>query len=154
MVARVPATCKGAGIGIAQFVHSKAPGRASPPRQEAAFRDGGREATMDLLKRIAGEGPSVDEVREALRAVVDPELGVNIVDLGLVYGVDIAEGKVRIRLTLTAPACPMGEMIVAEVRREVQLTVAGVKEVAVDLVWDPPWAPTMMSEEARLTLGM
>lgn len=109
---------------------------------------------MDLLKRIAGEGPSVDEVREALRAVVDPELGVNIVDLGLVYGVDIAEGKVRIRLTLTAPACPMGEMIVAEVRREVQLSVAGVKEVAVDLVWDPPWAPTMMSEEARLTLGM
>jgi FeS assembly SUF system protein len=99
-----------------------------------------------------------EELREpivgALRKVYDPEIPVNIYDLGLVYGIDIAaNGNCHIDMTLTAPACPVAGMMPGMVRDAVA-QVEGVGEVEVDLVWDPPWSQDKMSEEAMLQLGM
>ena len=94
-----------------------------------------------------------DEIREALRTVIDPEIGVNVVDLGLVYGVEIRDGDVRVTLTMTTAACPLGEALCDEATRAIRARVAGVKSVSVDLVWDPPWQPSMMSAAARERLG-
>ncbi len=90
----------------------------------------------------------------ALRTVFDPEIPVNIYDLGLVYGLDVAaDGAVAIRMTLTAPACPVAGVLPGLVESAVR-PVAGVTSVNVELVWDPPWSKERMSEEARLQLGM
>ena len=91
----------------------------------------------------------------ALRTVYDPELPVNIFDLGLVYTLDVddAAGKVQICMTLTAPGCPVAQTFPAIVRAAVE-AVEGVNEARVDLVWDPPWSKDRMSEAARLDLGM
>jgi FeS assembly SUF system protein len=95
-----------------------------------------------------------DNVVGALRTVYDPEIPVNIYDLGLVYEIDVKpEGRVDIRMTLTAPACPVaGEMPGVVEDRVMQ--VPGVSEVRVDLVWDPPWDRAMLSDEAKLQLGL
>ena len=91
----------------------------------------------------------------ALRTVYDPELPVNIYDLGLVYRLDVDEaaGKVQIRMTLTAPGCPVAQTFPATVEDAVE-AVQGVNEARVELVWDPPWSRDRMSEAARLDLGM
>ncbi|NBC47486.1 MAG: SUF system Fe-S cluster assembly protein [Gammaproteobacteria bacterium] len=90
----------------------------------------------------------------ALRNVHDPEIPVNIYDLGLIYRIDIADnGDVDVDMTLTAPACPVAGMMPVMVKDAVK-TVDGVGEVEVELVWDPPWSPETMSDEAKLTLGM
>lgn len=90
----------------------------------------------------------------ALRGVYDPEIPVNIYDLGLIYGIDCGEdGHVRIRMTLTAPACPVAGAIPQWVEEAV-LRVPGVKTVTAELVWDPPWTQERMSDEARLALGL
>lgn len=90
----------------------------------------------------------------ALRNVHDPEIPVNIYDLGLIYRIDIADnGDVEVDMTLTAPACPVAGMMPVMVKDAVK-TVDGVGEVEVELVWDPPWSPETMSDEAKLTLGM
>ncbi|HET9645480.1 MAG TPA: SUF system Fe-S cluster assembly protein [Burkholderiaceae bacterium] len=91
----------------------------------------------------------------ALRTVYDPELPVNIYDLGLIYGLDVdaAAGKVQIRMTLTAPGCPVAQSFPATVEDAVE-AVEGVNEARVELVWDPPWSRDRMSEAARLNLGM
>ncbi len=94
-----------------------------------------------------------DKLRDALRQVVDPEIGINIVDLGLVYGLERTDGGVRLDLTLTSPACPMGESIVAEAEFVLQESLPPGALVDVNLVWDPPWSPHRMSEQARSTLG-
>jgi len=90
----------------------------------------------------------------ALRAVYDPEIPVNIYDLGLVYelGVDDA-GSVAVKLTLTAPACPIADEIVREVHEKLRAT-ADVSHVVTELVWDPPWSPDRMSQAVRLELGL
>lgn len=91
-------------------------------------------------------------VIEELTKVMDPELMLNIVDLGLVYKVEVAEGKVAIEFTLTYPGCPAGESI----RRDVQTTIedfTGLSDVSVRIVWDPPWQPDFMTEEVRVSLG-
>jgi FeS assembly SUF system protein len=95
-----------------------------------------------------------DNVIAALRTVYDPEIPINIYDLGLVYEVDLKpEGRVDIRMTLTAPACPVaGEMPGVVEDRVMQ--VPDVSEVRVDLVWEPPWTRDMLSEEAKLQLGL
>ncbi len=91
----------------------------------------------------------------ALRTVYDPELPVNIYDLGLVYALDVDEaaGKVQIRMTLTAPGCPVAQTFPATVENAVG-AVQGVDEARVELVWDPPWSRDRMSEAARLDLGL
>jgi metal-sulfur cluster biosynthetic enzyme len=92
----------------------------------------------------------IDEatLRETLRQVVDPELDCNIVDLGLVYGIAIDGAKVTVSMTLTTPGCPMHESIAWGVQSAL-LTLDGVEEVEVQLVWDPPWTPARMSPYAR-----
>ncbi len=92
-------------------------------------------------------------VNEALRQVEDPELGCNIVDLGLVYGIQIEGGKVTVTMTLTTPGCPMHETIGYGVQQALQ-ELEPVQEAEVQIVWDPPWSPDMMTEEGRARIGM
>lgn len=101
------------------------------------------------------EGDLEARVIEALRTVYDPEIPVNIYDLGLVYALDVDEaaGRVAIRMTLTAPGCPVAQTFPATVEDAV-LSVAGVNDATVDLVWDPPWSQERISEAARLQLGL
>jgi metal-sulfur cluster biosynthetic enzyme len=96
-----------------------------------------------------------DVVRETLRTIVDPEIGINIVDLGLIYGIDIKEeGKVNVRMTLTSPACPLGAVIQAQVHQALT-KLPWVKEPSVELVWSPMWDPRKMaSEDAKMELGI
>lgn len=91
---------------------------------------------------------------EMLRTIYDPEIPVNIYDLGLVYGIDIdAERNVRIRMTLTAPNCPVAQSFPQAVQETV-MCVPGVKEAKVELVWEPPWTREQMTEAAKLQLGL
>jgi metal-sulfur cluster biosynthetic enzyme len=95
-----------------------------------------------------------DVVKENLRTVVDPELGVNIVDLGLIYGIEIKESDVDVKMTLTSPACPLGAVIQAQVHQALK-KLPWVKEVKVNLVWSPRWDPRLMaSEDAKMQLGI
>lgn len=94
-----------------------------------------------------------DKIEGVLRTVYDPEIPVNIMDLGLVYELNVSDdGKVKIVMTLTAPGCPVAGDIVAEVQQKTE-AVEGVTDVYVHLTFDPPWNREMMSEEARLELG-
>jgi metal-sulfur cluster biosynthetic enzyme len=94
-----------------------------------------------------------EAVRAALRAVNDPEAGMNIVDLGLVYAVEVAPDRVAVNLTMTTPACPLGDMILDDARRVLEALVAPGTTVELRLVWDPPWSPERMSEQARQHFG-
>jgi metal-sulfur cluster biosynthetic enzyme len=91
-------------------------------------------------------------VLATLRQVIDPELGCNIVDLGLIYSVTIDVGTVRVLMTLTTPGCPMHESIALGVQQAL-LQLDGVSDVEVDVVWDPPWHPSMMTEIGRAATG-
>ncbi|PSR34310.1 MAG: aromatic ring hydroxylase [Sulfobacillus benefaciens] len=94
-----------------------------------------------------------EDVLEVLKEVTDPEIGVNVVDLGLVYGVDIdPTGEVRVQMTLTAPGCPMHDTIARTAEMAIE-TLDGVKEAHVDIVWSPPWTPDMLTDEGRRLLG-
>jgi metal-sulfur cluster biosynthetic enzyme len=90
---------------------------------------------------------------EILREVIDPELGCNIVDLGLIYGLEIEGSKINVSLTLTTPGCPMHESIAWGVQSAL-LRLPGVEEVDVQLVWDPPWTPDRLTEAGRAQLGV
>jgi len=94
-----------------------------------------------------------EQVYEALQECYDPEIPVNIVDLGLVYDVEIDGGKVAVKMTLTAPGCGMGTMIAADAKQRI-IAVEGVEDASVDLVWDPPWNPSMIKDEAKQRLGI
>ena len=97
---------------------------------------------------------TAEDVREALHQVIDPELGIDVIDLGLVYGIEIDElGRAIITMTLTTPHCPVAESMPGEVELRVG-AVPGVRDAEVSLVWDPPWGPDKMTDEARLELGM
>jgi metal-sulfur cluster biosynthetic enzyme len=91
-------------------------------------------------------------VREALRWVMDPDLQINIVDLGLIYGVEVGSGGVKVLMTLTSPGCPYGDELVANVRDMVTM-LRGVRTVEIELVWEPAWNPMMMNEDLRAELG-
>lgn len=99
--------------------------------------------------------PTEEEIREVLKAVYDPEIGINVIDLGLIYGIEIEEGgKVKIRMTFTTPACPAGPMLRHQVAA-VTASLPGVEDVDVQVVWSPPWNPyTHCSEEAKMELGI
>ncbi len=95
-----------------------------------------------------------EQVLDALKEVYDPEIPVNIVDLGLIYGVEVSpEDKVKVTMTLTAPGCGMAHQIAMSAKQQV-LQVQGVKDAAVTVVWEPPWDPSRMSEAAKKKLGM
>ncbi|MCC8146085.1 MAG: iron-sulfur cluster assembly protein [Bacteroidales bacterium] len=94
-----------------------------------------------------------EEIVKILKTVYDPEIPVNIYDLGLIYGVEVREDNhVVITMTLTAPGCPAADFIMEDVRMKVE-SVSGVKDVEVELVFEPTWHPDLMSEEAKLELG-
>lgn len=99
--------------------------------------------------------PTVDEIREILQTVEDPELRMPITDLGLVYGVEIDDqGMVTVDMTLTSPACPIGPMLQGMIYHQVS-QMDGVEDVEVNLIWNPPWDPrTMASEEIKMALGI
>lgn len=97
--------------------------------------------------------PTEEAVRQALRSVIDPEVGMNVVDLGLVYGVEIAPGLVRVAMTMTTPACPMGSMIAENAREAICDIAPAAAEIDVQLVWDPPWSPALMSDHAKQHFG-
>lgn len=95
-----------------------------------------------------------EQIRAALRKVVDPEVGANIVDLGLIYRIEFdPPGKLLIEMTMTSPACPMGEMIVDDAYAELDRVLPVDCQPEIRLIWEPPWAPSMMSEKCRLSLG-
>ena len=101
----------------------------------------------------AAGGDLYDAVIAALKDIYDPEIPVNIYDLGLIYNVDVTDGHVDVTMTLTTPHCPVAESMPGEVELRVG-SVPGVGDCEVHLVWDPPWSPESMSDEARLELGM
>lgn len=92
-------------------------------------------------------------VRDALLQVIDPEVGENIVDLGLVYGIEISEDVVIVTFTMTSQACPMGEMLLDDIDATLTRLLPSELEINMNLVWEPPWSPDMMSAEAKLRLG-
>lgn len=95
-----------------------------------------------------------ERVVEALRTVHDPEIPVNIYELGLIYELDVdAEGRVEVKMTLTSPACPVAGSLPGEVESKIK-SVDGVQDAKVELTWDPPWSPEKMTEAARLQLGL
>jgi metal-sulfur cluster biosynthetic enzyme len=98
--------------------------------------------------------PTAEAIRKAIRAVKDPELNLNIIDIGLVYDVDVDEeaGDVRVQMTLTSPGCPAGAEIISDVKRVVG-DMEGVRSVEVDLVWEPYWTPEKMDPRVRTFLG-
>jgi len=118
---------------------------------------------VEVVERHVPEGPVTEEyvkdmAWELMTTCFDPEIPVDIVNLGLVYGCDVIplgdeRFRLEVRMTLTAPGCGMGTMIADEARSKL-LNIHGVEEVTVDLVWDPPWSREMMSESARLQLGL
>ena len=121
-----------------------------PNEQELHERDEGLPDT-----EATGNGAPVgleDQVMDALRQVNDPELGINIVDLGLVYDVRIEDGTVHIEYTLTTMGCPIGPLIEEQIRQMLE-PVEGVDDVEAEMTLSPPWTPDKMSEEAKAALG-
>jgi metal-sulfur cluster biosynthetic enzyme len=100
-----------------------------------------------------GDAPTPDQVREALKVVVDPELGINVVDLGLIYDIQVEDEVVKITYTLTTMGCPVGPLIEQQMQ-QILTTIPGVSNVESEMVFNPPWSPELMSEEARLAMGM
>ena len=96
--------------------------------------------------------PSVEAVEDALTNVIDPELGLDFVELGLVYGIEIDGGRVHVTYTLTTPACPIGPQVAAQIEEFVS-ELEGVEEVTSSMVFQPPWTPDRMSEDAKFALG-
>lgn len=144
---------------------------AKPPRarvSDAAEEETPRESferKRDYLEGFLKEKPKAtspvepggalyEAVVDALKDIYDPEIPVNIYDLGLIYGVEATEdGDVSVTMTLTTPHCPVAESMPGEVELRVG-SVPGVRDAEVNLVWDPPWGPDKMTDEARLELGM
>jgi len=96
---------------------------------------------------------SEELARNALRQVKDPELDLNIIDLGLVYGIDVEDGDVRVTMTLTSPGCPAGPMITNDAYRVLR-SLEGVKDVNIDIVWEPYWTPERIDPKVRALMGL
>ena len=96
--------------------------------------------------------PSETDVRDALSNVIDPELGLDFVELGLIYGVEITDGAVHVTFTLTTPGCPIGPQVTEQIEEFVG-EVDGVRNVRSEMVFTPPWSPERMSEDAKFALG-
>jgi metal-sulfur cluster biosynthetic enzyme len=122
-------------------------------RAMEAEHDAPQRAADSPVPDAGGGSPTQEAVLEALRNVYDPELGINIVDLGLVYEVEIRDGEVDITYSLTTMGCPIGPLI-EEQMQQFLAGVEGVREVRAEMVLRPPWSPEMMSEEAKAALGV
>lgn len=93
-------------------------------------------------------------VYDALREVIDPELGINVVDLGLIYGVEVGDGDVHITMTLTTPGCPMHASFKDDIEMTLWRVLPGLRHVSIDLVWQPPWTPDRITPEGLAELGL
>ena len=114
----------------------------------------GQTEGQPLIKPSTTDHPLYPQIVEACRTVYDPEIPVNVYDLGLIYGIDIdAEKNVRIDMTLTSPNCPSIESLPSEIQQKAE-SVDGVKTVKIELIWDPPFHTGLMSDEAKLQLGL
>lgn len=111
-----------------------------------------KEKETASTEKTSGQSPTEEVLRDALTHVVDPELHMNIIDLGLVYETRMNGNVAEVEMTLTSPGCPYGPYLLHLVNRAL-LAVDGVEDSRVEVVWDPPWSPEKMSEEARLELG-
>lgn len=107
----------------------------------------------DGAETLPSDPELADIVRNALRTVDDPEVGLNIVDLGLVYGIHATTERVRADITLTTPTCPLGETVAENARTAIAQALPEVTDLKVRLVWEPRWSPAMMSDDARKQLG-
>ncbi len=121
------------------------PGDAPPERD-----DGGGTDPLDTAS--ASDDAAAERVRQALRSVTDPELGINIVDLGLVYDIEVEEGSARVTMTLTSPGCPAGGQILSGAKLAAE-SVDGVDEATVSLVWKPFWTPEKIDPKVRAMMG-
>ena len=140
-----------------------APPRARVDDSEAAgdklsrkrdYLEGFLQQRPEEASATAPGGALYESVIDALKDIFDPEIPVNIYDLGLIYGVDVSnDADVMVVMTLTTPHCPVAESMPGEVELRVS-AVPGVRDAQVEIVWDPPWDPSKMSDEARLELGM
>ncbi|MHB8483873.1 MAG: metal-sulfur cluster assembly factor [Nitrospiria bacterium] len=99
------------------------------------------------------ETPLEEQIRSGLRRVIDPELGVNVIDLGLVYALKIQDDHLTVVMTMTSPACPLNAYLSESIRKTLVQSVPGIKSVEVEFVWSPPWGPEKMTDEARRLLG-
>lgn len=117
--------------------------------QEQEGVQGGEDADL-AIEELAQ--PTEEDVLDALSNVIDPELGLDFVELGLIYGVEVSEGHVEITFTLTTPACPIGPHV-TEQMEELVGEVEGVSSVDCQMVFSPPWSPERMSEDAKFALG-
>jgi FeS assembly SUF system protein len=133
-------------------VRPEAPADAEAPRQRD-YLDGFLSQKPEPLSGTEPGGALYEAVIDALKDIFDPEIPVNIYDLGLVYGLEFAEAHAIVTMTLTTPHCPVAESMPGEVEMRVS-AVPGVASAEVNLVWDPPWDPQKMSDEAKLELGM
>ena len=97
--------------------------------------------------------PDIETLRHALKRVVDPEIGANIVDLGLIYRLAYDNGQLEIDITMTSPACPMGDLIIDDIHTELGRLLPEGIEIKLSVVWEPPWQPSMMSAQCRDRLG-
>jgi metal-sulfur cluster biosynthetic enzyme len=97
--------------------------------------------------------PNDEQVWDALRTVIDPEIGINVVDLGLVYDIEVSGDQVRVAMTMTTQACPLHAYLTEAAETAIRQFAPDVGAVQVDMVWDPPWSPAMMSDEAKQQLG-
>ncbi len=92
-------------------------------------------------------------IYDALQTVIDPEIGENLIDLGLIYGIEVNNGVARVTFTMTSYACPMSEMVIEDIHDTVSKVLHGGEELELDLVWEPPWEPAMMNAQAKERLG-
>src|SRR5690606_36742295 len=130
-------------------VHAATIRSGVPPGFDAHQRDEARAALKCSMRKPMSE----EEIREALKIVEDPEAGMNIVDLGLVYGIVAEPGKVRVEMTMTSPACPVAPYIVDESTAAIHAIVPDDTDIEVEVVWEPPWTPDLMSPEAQAHFG-
>ncbi|MCH4152057.1 MAG: SUF system Fe-S cluster assembly protein [Sphingobium sp.] len=150
-------------IAVEEVEQVTAPPKARVEDAEAAneklerkrdYLEGFLSAQPTAEKPSEPGGSTYDAIIDALKEIYDPEIPVNIYELGLIYGVDVSDdGHAVVTMTLTTPHCPVAESMPAEVELRVG-AVPGVGDVEVNLVWDPPWDPQKMSDEAKLELGM
>ena len=125
-----------------------------PTPSDTDERPAGTSETSDIVRDAAQTDALKPAILDAIRTVFDPEIPVNILELGLVYDVWVdAAGAAGVRMTLTAPGCPAAQSLPVEVARKVK-AVPGVTDAKVDVVWDPPWSKDRMSDAAKLQLGM
>src|ERR671913_195555 len=135
---------------IIPLADAPAPNETPEPEPEPAAAPAEAAFTPDPLKTLTLQPALV----EAVSKVFDPEIPVNIYELGLIYNLDVdSNNNVQVRMTLTAPACPAAQTIPIDVERRVR-EIPGINDVKVAVVWDPPWTRNKMSEAAKLTLGM